>query len=136
MGRGLGKFVRGNIHLKNDTISTNDRYILSARSFNRLGSADSPFPRKYDVYVLEFAGLAVRTNQPDPIRSRTEKIELLRGWVGDEAAGAAVAQMHGPPQKVAGLSVEGGEQERIRVFRFGRVYQDAQRQPIAGNRHG
>ena len=49
MCRGVGKFVGDNIHLKNCAVSTNDRYILSAGSLNRLGSADSPFPRKYDV---------------------------------------------------------------------------------------
>src|SRR5580658_950360 len=136
MCRGVGELLGGDIHLNNGAVSANDGDILSAGRLNGLSSSDSPFPRKYDVHVLELAGISVHTNQPDPIRSGTENIELIRSWVGDEAAGAAIAEMHASTKKLAGLRVEGGEQERIGVFRFGGVDQDSKRQSIAGNRHG
>src|SRR5208282_3780500 len=95
------KSLRVDIHLINRAVSTNDRYLLSARSLNRLGRAHSPFPRKHDVLVSQLARVSIHTDQPHPIGSRTQKIELIRGWVGDEAARAAVSQVHAPAQKVA-----------------------------------
>src|SRR5271156_6601935 len=98
MCRSLGKFPRDNIHLKNGRVSTNDRYSLSAGRLNSLGSAGSPFPWKYDVLVLDLAGFSVHANQPDPVTSRTENVELIRGRIRDEAAGTAVMKTHAPGQ--------------------------------------